>query len=289
MKGQHSLSSLEISLEDEKGNILRLADGQPTIIHLKFCRMARGLEQTRFHMNVSSEDDERSHPGNTPSSFAISFAAIQFPQPDKWAVALDTITLPLEFHQLTSPPMEWFIRESCLNLAKTSTTIRDLPFAYVHFGSTKEMVRLVRAVLQWGEGDGNRRFYPKLGKAGNLEMWADPEFAPHGGTLNFHRQLGLLLGMRTTKTIEKRLVINVPPPPQCYHFKNDPDYSLFLPHNIVVYASCVSPSTFGSGRYKVLKLVHLPHQDLSDMYSHYTTFESKRLDWKSLTDRKSVV
>lgn len=274
LRGQHDFASVEVALQDEWGRPLALQDGQATVVQLNFRKM-QGLSATRFNMLLRSTHSKINHPQNKANNFKVNFPVYQFqPSPTKWGVALDTLILPLDFNHLMVPPEDLYIE-----LVLEQGDKLKIPFDYVRFKHNEEMVRYLQYKLNT-EG------------ASHVSLSANKEHqitlkSRSGGTISFHKQMAYLLGERPSPThdVSPRITFTIPKGGS-KTFVDTLSVVRLVPHNIVVLANIVLPTQFGGGQQKVLKLIHIPHQDLQTKLGTYVTFESERLDFKEIWPRE---
>ena len=281
LQGQHDLNQIEVRLQDEDGRQLQLLNGQPTVVQLSY-RMARGLSGSRFLMLLRSQDSALHHPDNTPHDFCLSVPVQQFqPSASHWGVALDQITLPLDFLHLTTPTDERYIY---LQGTDDPAVVDKIQFNYTHFASESQLVQLLNATLTSSKIAGFALQWKLNGSPASLSSLT-------GGTVTLPKELAYLLGEPPSPAHDRtsQVLIQLEKAGIERSFVHAPKLNRLMPHNVVVYASLIQPTLFAGDQHKVLKLLHIPRAKGTTQGEDYLTLESERLDFKELWQRELSV
>lgn len=92
----NNLSRIRIRILDEDNNRLNLVNGQPSLVKLKFVKMAK----IGFILHVNSNDSLEYYPDNNSSQFKVQLPSPIILDQQGWEVALASIYYPLHMHNI---------------------------------------------------------------------------------------------------------------------------------------------------------------------------------------------
>jgi hypothetical protein len=281
----NTIGEIDIEITDAFGKPLRVTTAQPTVVVLKFKRMAMDSSEY-FTLRVESENNPVNFRSKLPDSL------IKDGQQNPWEMALTKISFPPSFYQFPKGYCTlalykrdekfdaWLVDQSNEEkmrafMKERSVKSKLYPSQESSMNGKEFIVDLQNRLAElYTEEDWTRITIKK--KNGKTEISVTEPII-----LQIPIPVGNILGINQNKaiTLNGQIFLDLKPSKKFIgDFKIDPN--LMIPRNLMLYADCVEPSLIGNIYGQYLTNIPVPIEDVNQKF--LTTYEPRNLEFHPL-------
>ena len=305
------ISSISISLTDQRGKLLKLKEGQPTIVCLHFKNTMAGKD--RFVIRVKSSDDS----GGSADDFRATLPPmLSADSQKKWAVGLNSFIFKGRFkqHEYNGHPKiyirSWEERvksgpkqnknkpelsgnnlgasafepaeddassssDDEIEIETINHEVDEIAFSVEHFLNNEKMFLAFKSALS------KHKFASALGSSENfIKIRMNPMSGRVSFSVQRHTeisiplQLASMLGFFRPPSSDGTIVATLRPYEEL-QFERPMNCNFWVPNSLFIYANFINFSPIGSVESPVLKIVPIKEIPEPDEYGR---FEAKHLE-----------
>ena len=261
-------SVFKVSLTNERGYLLNLSTGQPTILALK---LTEKMSQ-KFVVTLKSDSSLSLFPNNTNASFRVALPG-KIRLKGTWEVALSSCQLSSDISLTSHMDDSYFIKL----IYHGSPTLR-IDIGNEPVFTTEEFLALLNKRLTEQIATGN---WMRFGQIVTFSMRPDGQIGFHSlsvGVMLISRPLATSLGFSAANRETGSLILPVGTSHGNQAIIGRPKLNVLIPQAILVYTDFTAPVIVGNKYAPILKV--LPHKILSEQeFKEPILYEPKNLNY----------